>query len=252
MAMAKLALRCLPGIDRPAIAGLLPAKRDCTLMLDLGANIVCDPGNLVQFAVLGTVYARAVRGIENPAVGLLNVGSEAMKGPDGVRDAAAILSDISIPGRFIGFVEGYDITNNSVDVIVTDGFTGNVSLKVAEGVGRLARHYMKEAFSSSLMARIGGLFALGAISRLRRSMDPRFYNGGMFLGLNGICVKSHGSMDAYGFSRAILKAERLVSQGYNEKVAAEMARIMRDPVLAGRITGRAAAVQTPEVVTAEA
>lgn len=226
MATAKLALRCLPEINRPAIASVLPGKQGDTVMLDLGANLTCDAPILVQFAILGSVYARAVKGIENPTVGILNVGSEDMKGPDNVREAAAILSDVEFHGDFIGFVEGDDLAEGAVDVIVTDGFTGNVALKVAEGVGKLTRYYMKEAFMSSLPAKLGAFLASGALKKVKKRMDPRFYNGGMFLGLGGICVKSHGGMDAYGFSQAILVAANLVEQGYNDRVAREIEQLM--------------------------
>jgi glycerol-3-phosphate acyltransferase PlsX len=226
MAMAKLALRCLPGIDRPAIASVMPTIKGASVVLDLGANIECDAGMLVQFAVLGAVYARTVRGIETPTVALLNVGTEDVKGNDQVRAAAATLSDAVFPGRFEGFVEGNDIPKGTVDVVVTDGFTGNVALKVAEGVGTLTVHLLKESFRSSPLSMMGALLAARALKRLKRRVDARVYNGGMFLGLNGICVKSHGSMDAFGFSRAVLVAADLVANGYNERVAHDIARIM--------------------------
>ncbi len=227
MATAKLVFRCLPGISRPAIASVFPTTHGDTIMLDLGANLTCDAEILVQFALLGAVYARAVAGVENPTVGLLNVGSEAMKGPDQVREAAAILSNVKFPGSFYGFVEGNDITAGTVNVVVTDGFTGNIALKVAEGVGKMTGHFLKESFMSSLSARLGALLASGALKRLKHRVDPRFYNGGMFLGLDGICVKSHGGMDAYGFSRAILVAGHLVEQGYNKIVAQEIGELMQ-------------------------
>ncbi len=226
MATAKLVLRCLPGIERPAIASVMPGMNGDTVMLDLGANVVCDEHMLVQFAVLGAVYARAVKGIENPTVGLLNVGTEDMKGNDQVRAAAAILSKVDFPGKFVGFVEGNDIPRGSVDVVVTDGFTGNVALKVAEGVGALASRFLKDALTSSLMALAGAALAQGALKRLKDRFDARGYNGGMFLGLDGICVKSHGSMDSYGFSRAILVASNLIKNGYNKRVAQEIEQIM--------------------------
>lgn len=226
MAISKIVLKCLPGIHRPAIASVLPTQRGQTVMLDLGANIACDSEMLVQFAVLGSVYARAVRGIDRPTVGLLNVGSEDMKGHEELREAASILSDIKFPGRFYGFVEGHDIPMGTTDVVVTDGFTGNVALKVAEGVGKLTGNFIREAFKSSPLALFGSLFAFGALHRLKRRIDPRLYNGGMFLGLNGVCVKSHGGADAIGFSTAILLATALVKNGFNKKVAAEMESVM--------------------------
>ena len=226
MAMAKFVLKCLPGINRPAIASVFPSKQSDTVMLDLGANISCDAEILVQFALLGSVYARVVKNIEQPTVGLLNIGSEEMKGHDQIRDAASILSNVKFPGQYAGFVEGDDIPQGSVDVVVTDGFTGNVALKVAEGVADLLVHSFKDAFKSSPLAMLGGLFAYPALKKLQKRSDPRAYNGGMFLGLNGICVKSHGGMDAYGFSRAILVAADLVQQGYNNRVAIELEKLL--------------------------
>jgi phosphate acyltransferase len=226
MAMSKMVLKCLPGINRPAIASVFPSVAGKTVMLDLGANVRCDAEILVQFALLGAVYARAVQGITNPSVALLNVGSEEIKGPENVRAAAAILSSVEFPGNFCGFVEGDDIPLGTVDVVVTDGFTGNIALKIAEGVGSMAGHFLKEEFKSSPLAMLGGLLANGALKRTKKRTDPRFYNGGMFLGLGGICVKSHGSMDAYGFSRAILVAADLVEHGFNERVAHEIEQLM--------------------------
>ncbi len=237
MAMAKFVLKCLPGIDRPAIASLFPARLNDTVMLDMGANISCDAEMLVQFALLGSVYARVVRGIERPTVGILNIGSEEMKGHDHLRDAASILTNVKFPGHFKGFVEGDDIPNGTVDVVVTDGFTGNVALKVAEGVANLLLDSFKGALKSSPLALLGGLLAYGALKRLKKSSDPRAYNGGMFLGLNGICVKSHGGMDAYGFSCAILVAANLVQQGYNERVAVELEKLLGQESFVSELSG---------------
>lgn len=239
MASAKLVLKCLPGIDRPAIASVMPGVLRDSIMLDLGANLTCDARMLAQFAVMGAVYARVVRGVDSPAVGLLNIGSEEMKGPDHVREAAAILSSVPFPGRFHGFVEGNDLARGTVDVVVMDGFTGNVALKVAEGVGDLSTHFLREAFMSSFFARIGAIFAAGALKKVKNRLDPRFYNGGMFLGLEGICVKSHGGMDEYGFSRAVLVAADLVKNGYNGTVAREVSAVL------GRESGADAAEPEP-------
>lgn len=225
MAMAKLVLKPLPGIYRPAIASIFPSMTGKTILLDLGANLVCDGENLAQFAILGSVYAKAVMGLSKPTVGILNIGSEDMKGHDSLREAAAILSEAEFPGIYKGFVEGNDIALGTVDVIVTDGFTGNVALKTAEGVGKLIGHYMREAFKSSIFAGIGYMFASGAIKRLKKKTDPRDYNGGLFLGLKGICVKSHGSSDAYAFSHAIGEAVHMVENKFNEKVATEIANL---------------------------
>lgn len=227
MATAKMVLKCIPGIHRPAIASVLPTRKGATVVLDLGANISCDAEILVQFAILGAVYARAVRGIASPSVGLLNIGSEDMKGHDQLRAAAGLLSQVKFPGRFAGFVEGNDIPMGKTDVVVTDGFTGNVALKVAEGVGSLTSDFLKDAFKSSPLAMLGAILASGALKKLKQRLDPRFYNGGMFLGLGGICVKSHGGMDAYGFSRALLVAADLVAQDYNRRVISEIESLMK-------------------------
>lgn len=226
MAMAKMVLKCLPGIERPAIASLLPTMGKETVMLDLGANLECDSEMLVQFAILGSVYSRAVRGHEQPTVGLLNIGSEDMKGHDELKVAAAILSQIKFPGRYVGFIEGNDIPMGKVDVVVTDGFTGNVALKTAEGVSKLISSMLKNAFQKSPLAMLGALLARGALTSLKDEMDPRYYNGGMFLGLNGVCVKSHGGMDEVGFANAIKYAAQLAARNFNVRVAAEIAEVM--------------------------
>jgi glycerol-3-phosphate acyltransferase PlsX len=224
MAMAKFVFKTLPGIDRPAIASFLPTQRGESVMLDLGANIECGAENLVQFAIMGAMFGKAVLGLVEPTIGLLNVGAEALKGPDAVRDAAARLREMDLPGRFEGFVEGNDIPAGKVDVIVTDGFTGNIALKTAEGTARLYGTWLRSTLKSSLAARIGYLFARPALRRLRHRSDPRQYNGAMFLGLNGICVKSHGGTDAEGFAHAIDVGIDLVRHGFNEHVKHELAR----------------------------
>ncbi len=218
MAMAKHVLKTLPGIDRPAIAGVGPTIRGKSVMLDLGANVDCNADNLVQFAVMGEVFARKVLGLEKPSVGLLNIGEEHMKGNEAVKKAAAVLqaSDLSI--RFHGFVEGNDICEGTVDVIVTDGFTGNIALKSMEGAARLFSQALRKALRGSLLGRMGGLVAAPALARLRERMDPRYYDGAMFLGLNGICVKSHGGTDALGFSSAVTVAIKLISDRVNEGI----------------------------------
>lgn len=237
MAMAKMVLKPLPGIHRPAIASVMPTQRGSTTMLDLGANLECDSEILVQFAVLGSVYARVVRNIDNPTVGLLNVGSEDMKGHEEIRAAAGILQQIKFPGKYHGFVEGNDITLGTVDVVVTDGFTGNVALKVAEGVGKLASFMLKDSLKSTPLSIAGAILASGALKRLKSRMDPRCHNGGMFLGLNGICVKSHGSMDALGFANAIKVAYDLAANKFNQKVAAELDRVMnQESFIAPRVS----------------
>ncbi len=226
MAMAKMVLRTLPGIHRPAIASVFPTIKGQTVVLDLGANLECDSEILVQFAVLGSVYARVVENIPNPTVGLLNVGSEDMKGHEEIRAAQAVLQQVKFPGKYYGFVEGNDITAGTVDVVVTDGFTGNVALKVAEGVGKLASFILKSSLKSSPLSFVGAILASGALKKVKNRMDPRLYNGGMFLGLSGICVKSHGSMDAVGFANAIKVAADLSTNGFNKRVAEEIQQVM--------------------------
>ena len=225
MALAKFALKTLPGIDRPAIATFYPTMRGESVMLDLGANIECDAENLVQFALMGDAFARSVLGVTEPTVGLLNVGSEDLKGNDAVRGAAARLRGGLTPIRFHGFVEGDDIAAGTVDVIVTDGFTGNVALKTAEGTVRLFAEALRSTFDHSLMAKIGYLFARGALQKFRDRFDPRRYNGAMFLGLRGIAVKSHGSTDAFGFANAIGVAIDMKVNGFLEKIRADLARV---------------------------
>ncbi len=225
MAMAKIVLKTLPGIHRPAIASFIPTARGESVMLDLGANIECDAENLVQFAIMGSIFARTVLGIPEPTIGLLNVGAEQLKGNDAVRSAADILRGNPVAGLFHGFIEGNDIPAGTVDVIVTDGFTGNVALKLAEGMGKLYSGFLQRTFRSSLMARLGYLLAIGAFRKLRARVDPRRYNGGMFLGLSGVCVKSHGGIDAFGFANAIGVAVDLVAQGFNERISAELQRL---------------------------
>jgi glycerol-3-phosphate acyltransferase PlsX len=226
MAMAKVVLRMLPGIHRPALCSVFPALEGTTIMLDLGANVLVDAETLTQFAVLGAVFAKAHKNIPVPTVGLLNVGSEEMKGPDHVRAASDILSKVEFPGLYKGFVEGDDITKGTVDVVVCDGYAGNIALKTGEGVGKMTGHYFKEAISSDPLAILGGALAFFAMRRFKRKVDPRLYNGGVFVGLNGICVKSHGGTDALGFSSAARLASQLARSGYVKKVSDEINRLM--------------------------
>jgi len=229
MAMAKFVLKTLPGIDRPAIASLFPTTRGESVMLDLGANVQCDTNNLVQFAIMGEVFARSVLGLTQPSVGLLNVGSEEMKGHEELRNAAAWLRETHLPIRFHGFVEGDDVPAGTVDVVVTDGFTGNIALKIAEGTSKLYSGFLKGAFSSSFMAKLGYLFAQSALKKVRLRTDPRRYNGAMFVGLNGIVVKSHGGTDALGFANALGVAVDMITHGLNEKIRDELAHLAPPP-----------------------
>jgi phosphate acyltransferase len=235
MAMSKLALRTMPGIDRPALAALIPSLGEHdTVMLDLGANTECDARNLVQFAIMGAAYSRIITGKEAPRVRLLNIGTEEVKGHDTIRRAAAMLRASRLQIEFHGFVEGSDLTSGKVDVIVTDGFTGNVALKVAEGTVALYTRFLRDAFKSSFLARMGYALARPSLDRLRQRLDPRRYNGAMFLGLNGIVVKSHGGTDALGFANAIAVAADLVEKGTNERITAELNRLEDDDTLRTR------------------
>jgi glycerol-3-phosphate acyltransferase PlsX len=228
MVMAKMVLKMVPGIQRPALAAFLPNMRGETVLLDLGANIECDAENLVQFALMGDAFARAVLGLTKPTIGLLNVGSEEMKGNDAVREAAVRLK-AGIPGiTYHGFVEGNDIAAGTVDVIVTDGFSGNIALKAMEGVGKLFSSFTRSAFKSSFLAKIGYLFARPALNKMRDRLDPGRYNGAMLLGLNGIVVKSHGGSDAIGFANAIGVAVDLQVNGFLDRIREELA-VLRGP-----------------------
>jgi glycerol-3-phosphate acyltransferase PlsX len=224
MAMAKFVLRTLPGIDRPAIASLVPTKVGESVMLDLGANVECDAENLVQFALMGAIFCRTVLGINEPTVGLLNIGTEELKGHDEIRTAATILRERPFPGSFHGYIEGNNIAQGTVDVIVTDGFTGNIALKTLEGTAQLMAHFLRQTLSSSMFAKMGYVLARGAMQKLRMRADPRRYNGAMFLGLQGVCVKSHGGTDQIGFANAIGVAHDLVERRFNERIIEELAR----------------------------
>ncbi len=227
MGLALFMLRTLPGIDRPAIASFMPTQRGESVMLDLGANVHCDATNLVDFAVMGNVFARTVLGIQEPSVGLLNVGTEETKGHEALWEAAEILRQAGLPGRFHGFVEGDDLAKGTVDVVVTDGFTGNIALKTAEGTAKLMGEFLRRSFKSSIMARLGYLLAQGALRKLRQRTDPRRYNGAMFLGLNGIVVKSHGGTDALGFATAIGVVADMARHGVLEKITADFGNLSR-------------------------
>jgi len=212
MAMAKLALRTLPGIDRPALAAMMPTlgKND-VVMLDLGANTECDASNLIQFAVMGAAYARTTFDLAAPRVALLNIGTEDMKGTDEIRDAAARLKAAThLPLSFAGFVEGNGLSNGDVDVIVCDGFTGNIALKTAEGTARFVANLLRRAFRSSLRSKVGFLISRPATKLLRDHLDPNNHNGAVFLGLNGLVVKSHGGANEIGVAHAIEVAAKMV------------------------------------------
>ncbi len=225
LAISMFAMRMVEGAHRPALASFIPTARGETVMLDLGANLECDADNLAEFAVMGSVFAQALLGLDAPKVGLLNVGSEELKGHEDLRQAAAWLRREGSPVNFHGFVEGNDIGAGVVDVVVTDGFTGNVALKAIEGTAKLTFQFVGDAFRTSTFAKIGYLFAAGAWKKLRKRVDPRRYNGGVFLGLDGVCVKSHGGTDQLGFAYAIGVARDLVRYEYKSKLVEGLAKL---------------------------
>ena len=225
LALAKIVIKTLPGIDRPAMAAIGPSARGDVVMLDLGANVACDARNLVEFAVMGDVFARTVLGLTAPSIGLLNVGSEEQKGDESLRQAADVLRASHIGPQFYGFVEGHDIAAGTTDVIVTDGFTGNVALKTSEGMLRLMAALLKQVYTSSLSAKLGYLLARPGLERLREWLDPRRYNGAVMLGLNGVLVKSHGGTDALGFAHAVDVAMDMVVHRFNERIREGLIRI---------------------------
>jgi glycerol-3-phosphate acyltransferase PlsX len=228
MAMSMLQLRTMEGISRPAIASIWPTMRGRTVVLDVGANVTATAEQLVDFAVMGEAFAHAVLNLERPVVGLLNVGSEEMKGNDAVKGAAHILRNANLPMAFHGFVEGNDITQGVVDVVVTDGFTGNIALKTAEGAAKLVSQYLRQALKRSLLGMIGAFFAQGALNTLRRNLDPRASAGGIFLGLNGVVVKAHGGTDAVGFAGALDMAIDMAHADINSRIAADRGAIEPD------------------------
>lgn len=227
MAVSMLRLRKLPGLNRPAIASLFPTPTPgkMNVMLDMGADVKADAGDLLQYAFMGASYARNGLAITRPRVGLLNVGTEDHKGRAELQEAHALLGQRAEVGSFdyVGFVEGTDILSDRVDVIVTDGFTGNIALKAIEGTARTVAELLRQSLTSTLLAKLGALLARGALQRLQRRIDPRRVNGGVFLGLNGTVVKSHGSADSTGVAAAIGLAFQLAEAGFIERLAARVA-----------------------------
>jgi glycerol-3-phosphate acyltransferase PlsX len=230
MAMSRFNLKMLPGIERPAIAALWPTVRGESIVLDVGASIGADARHLVALAVMGAATARILFRLERPTVGLLNIGVEEAKGLEQVRDAGQMLREEKLPDLdYRGFVEGDDIGKGTVDVVVTEGFAGNIALKTAEGTARQMAEYLRGAMSQSLGARIGYLFARSAFRRVKERMDPRRVNGGVFLGLNGIVIKSHGGTDAEGFAAAIELGYGVVRDELLAKITPALARFGKDP-----------------------
>jgi glycerol-3-phosphate acyltransferase PlsX len=222
MAMAKLVLKTMPGIERPAIAGQWPTIARPSIVLDLGANIGATARQLADFALMGAAMARSVLGVERPRVALLNIGVEEIKGIEEVRQAHAWLKETDLPIEYHGFVEGDQIGQGVVDVVVVEGYAGNIALKTAEGTAKQMAAYVREALSSSIFARVGAVLAQGGLRALKDRMDPRRLNGGTFLGLNGIAVKSHGGTDAMGFSSAIEVGYNMAQHDILERLAADL------------------------------
>ena len=225
MAISMLQLRKMEGVHRPAMTALWPTVRGRTVVLDVGANVEADAPQLVTFAIMGEAFARAVLRIERPSVGLLNIGSEEMKGHEEVREAHELLRNSPLKMDYRGFVEGDDISAGAVDVVVTDGFTGNVALKTGEGVARMLAGHMRGAFTESFMSKAGAALAMSGLKRLKELMDPSNVNGGVLIGLGGVSVKSHGSADARGFARACTLAADLAASDYRSEIAANLARV---------------------------
>ncbi len=225
MAISMLLLRKMDGVHRPAMTALWPTLKGRTVVLDVGANLEADAQQLVTFAIMGEAFARATLGIARPSVALLNIGSEEMKGHDEIREAHDMLRNSGLNIDYRGFVEGDDISRGIVDVVVTDGFTGNVALKAGEGVARMLAGRMREAFSESLLSKAGAALAMGGLKQLKDFMDPSNVNGGVLLGLGGVSVKSHGSTDARGFARACELAADLAASGYQDQIAGNLAKL---------------------------
>lgn len=224
MAVSRFVLKTLPGIDRPAIATKLPAAKGYTYVLDLGANVDCQPEHLLQFGIMGAMLVSALEHKERPSVGLLNIGEEEIKGNDVVKRAGELLRESGL--NFFGNVEGNDIFKGTTDVVVCDGFVGNVVLKATEGLAQMIGNSLKEEFSRNLLTKLGALMALPALKSFKRRFDHRRYNGASLLGLNGIVVKSHGSADSLAFFAALERAAEAARQSLPQKIASRMAQSM--------------------------
>lgn len=224
MAMSRFCLRTIEGIERPAMAALWPTLKGESIVLDVGANVGADSAQLIDYAVMGAAMARALYDLDRPTVGLLNIGVEEVKGQEQVREAGQILRDAAPQNlAYHGFVEGDDLGRGTVDVVVTEGFSGNIALKTAEGTARQIAEYLRSAMSRTLLARLGYLFARSAFDHLREKMDPRKVNGAVFLGLNGLVVKSHGGTDAEGFAAAIEMGHDMAANAIIDKIKNDLA-----------------------------
>jgi len=223
MAVSKLILRmAAPGLDRPAIVASWPTLKGVTAVLDVGANVSSDAHQLIEFAIMGEAFHRAVHGVKKPTIGLLNIGAEEVKGHDEVREAAQLIREGGFGLDYHGFVEGDDIAKGTVDVVVTDGFTGNIALKTAEGTARFVAALLKDALTSDLQAKLGAAIAYPALKKMRARIDPSSVNGGPLLGLNGLVIKSHGGADAKGFANALKIAADLAASNYASEIAQKM------------------------------
>ena len=231
MGTAKFVLKTLPGIDRPAICAVLPTRTGQVYALDLGANADCTPEHLLQFAIMGSTLVKAVEGKANPTVGLLNIGSEEIKGNDVVKRAGELLR--ASPVNFYGNVEGDDIYKGTTDIVVCDGFAGNVALKTSEGLAKMLGDFLKEEYTRNLLSRLAAVVSYPVIKRFRRRVDARRYNGAALLGLRGIVVKSHGSADRLAFAAALKRAASEASHGLIERIGEEIARVSGVPSGAG-------------------
>ncbi|MGB7287767.1 MAG: phosphate acyltransferase PlsX [Salaquimonas sp.] len=247
MAMARFCLRTMPGIDRPAMAALWPTIKGESIVLDVGANVGATSQQLIDFALMGAAMARALYDLDRPSVGLLNIGVEEVKGQEDVREAGQELRAANLEGlKYHGFVEGDDIGQGTVDVVVTEGFSGNIALKTAEGTAKQIGSYLRSAMSRTLLAKIGYFFAKGAFTQLREKMDPRKVNGAVFLGLNGVVIKSHGGTDAEGYAAAIEMGHDMVANGIMEKISADLKQFEEMQIGLDR-EAKAASDQTAEL-----
>jgi glycerol-3-phosphate acyltransferase PlsX len=238
MAMSVFCLRTMAGIQRPAIAAIWPTLKGESIVLDVGATIGANAQQLLDFALMGGAMARALFEMDRPKIGLLNVGVEEMKGQEDVKEAGRLIREANIDGiDYFGFVEGDDIGRGTVDVVVTEGFSGNIALKAAEGTARQIAEYLRAAMSRTLLAKIGYILAKGAFDRLREKMDPRKVNGGVFLGLNGVVIKSHGGADAEGFAAAIDVGYDMVRNGLKAKIENDLEKYRATRVPEGETTG---------------
>jgi len=223
MAVSRMQLGMIDGVDRPAVTALWPTPRGRVVVLDVGANVEANEKELVTFAIMGEAFFRAITGKAKPSVGLLNVGAEELKGHELIRSAARTLREADPDMAFIGFGEGNDISEGAADVVVTDGFTGNIALKSAEGAARLVGGWIREALTGSMLAKLGALLMIGDLKKLKAKIDPSSVNGGVFLGVNGVVVKSHGGADAKGVASAIEMAANLVGKGFRREVSETLA-----------------------------